>query len=259
MNRARVEERSERRVAEALAASIQGMLGNDLVGIYLSGSMVTGGFDPGVSDLDLVVVTAIEADRIDLAGLERMHREFVQQRPDWSDRIEAVYIGHRTLRSFRTSTDRLAVISPGEPLHLRDDAAMLWLQNWYLIRETGLALAGPAASEIVPAIRWREFVDATTRYARDLSTRIEGEVSSGGLAYALLTICRAYMTARTDRHVSKHEAAALVSELVPESAWLIEAALRARSSRGTTGFDDSRTQAAARELIRILVTEMGVT
>jgi Domain of unknown function (DUF4111)/Nucleotidyltransferase domain len=256
MNRGLVEPRSELAVAETLATGIHGVLGDGLVGIYLTGSAVTGGFDPGVSDLDLVVVTADAADRIDLLTLGMLHREFVRGRPEWTDRIEAVYVGQATLRSFRTSIDRLAVISPGEPLHLRDDAALLWLQNWYLIREKGVPLIGPAASEIVPPITWREFVDATARYAVELAARIDREGSPGGLAYALLTTSRASMTVRTDRHVSKQEAADWARARMPESAGLIEAALRCRRSGGTVGFDDPPTQAAARTLIRRLAAEI---
>jgi len=204
-------------------------------------------------------VTARQADRIDLAALARMHDGFVRRHPDWNDRIEAVYVGQATLGSFRTSRDRLAVISPGEPIHVRDDPPAAWLQNWYLVRETGIALVGPAASEIVPPITWREFVDATARYAREIASRADGELSPGGLAYAVLTTCRASMTVRTDRHVSKLAAARWVSEQLPESAGLIEAALRCRSARGTAGFADSRTQAEARTLIRRLAAELGAT
>jgi predicted nucleotidyltransferase len=251
--------RPERRIAETLATSIRDVLGADLVGIYLSGSAVTGGFDPGISDLDLAVVTARQADRIDLAGLDRMHGGFVRRHPDWNDRIEAVYVGLTTLGSFRTSRDRLAVISPGEPFHVRDDPPASWLQNWYLARETGIALVGPAASEIVPPITWQEFVDATARYAGELASGIDGELSPGGLAYAVLTMCRASMTVRTDRHVSKLAGARWVSERMHESAGLIEAALLCRSARGTAGFNDSRMQAEARTLIRRLAAELGAT
>jgi hypothetical protein len=68
MKPAQVEVPAERAIANALAARIGDVLRDDLVGIYLTGSAVTGGFDPGVSDLDLVVVTTAPADEIDLSG-----------------------------------------------------------------------------------------------------------------------------------------------------------------------------------------------
>src|SRR5450759_843589 len=81
----------------ALVSEVHGVLGDDLVGLYLYGSAVTGGFDAGVSDLDLAAVTAHEVEAIDLTGLERMHDRFAEQNPEWRGRVEVVYIGRATL------------------------------------------------------------------------------------------------------------------------------------------------------------------
>jgi aminoglycoside adenylyltransferase-like protein/nucleotidyltransferase-like protein len=253
------EPRTERLVAADLASTIQSVIGNDLVAIYLTGSSVTGGFDPGVSDLDLVVVTTVPPERLDLSGLERMHATFAQGRPDWRDRIETVYVGRTTLRSFRTSSDHLAVISPGEPFHVRDDHPGLWLQNWYLAREFGVALVGPAATEVVPRISWPEFVAATARYAAEVAARLDDDLSPGELAYVVLTTCRAVTTIKTDHHVSKQEAAAWVRERIPDSARTIAAALQCRLSHGAVGFDDVQGQAAARALVHRLAREIGAS
>ena len=37
---------------DELVADIRGVIGDDLLGLYLYGSAVTGGFDPGASDID---------------------------------------------------------------------------------------------------------------------------------------------------------------------------------------------------------------
>jgi predicted nucleotidyltransferase len=240
----------------ALVASIHGVLGADLVGIYLYGSYVSGGFDPGVSDLDLVTVTSGEAGAIDLAGLDRVHGGLVDRHPEWSDRIEIVYIGYAALRSFRTSHGRLAVISPGEPFHLRDERVVEWLQNWYLIRETGVTLYGPPADAMVSPIAWTEFVAAAVRYAQQISAGSLAEASPGALAYSVLTLCRAHRTVQAQVHGSKQEAGAWEREQMPEWAWLIDAALRCRLSRGRAGFDDRATRDAAEEFIALLASRI---
>lgn len=241
---------------DALVADVRAVLGADLVGIYLYGSAVTGDFDPGVSDLDLVAVTSAAVAALDLTGLERMHRAFAGRNPEWSDRIEVVYIGRTALESFRTSPGPLAVISPGEPFHLRDEPPVEWLQNWYLVRETGVTLYGADAATVVPPIAWPEFIAATVRYADEIRQRNFDEASPGSLAYAVLTACRALRTVRTQTHGSKQEAAAWTQARMPEWAWLIDAALRCRLSRGTSGFDDERTRTAAQALISLLADEM---
>jgi predicted nucleotidyltransferase len=241
---------------EALVSDIRAVLGDELVGLYLWGSAVSGGFDPGVSDLDLVAVTSSEVGEIDLAGLERMHLDFVRRHPEWSDRLEIVYIGRTTLQSFRMSAGSLAVISPGEPFHVPVERPAAWLQNWYLLRETGVTLYGVDAAAVVPPISRSEFVAAVVRYADEVRTRTNDEPSSGSLAYAALTLCRALHNVRTQAHCSKQEAAAWTSEQMPEWAWLIDAALRSRLSRGTTGFDGEQTRAAAQRFVGLLADEI---
>jgi predicted nucleotidyltransferase len=242
---------------EDLVSRIHRELGDGLVAVYLYGSCVSGGFDPGVSDLDLVAVTAADAGDLDLAGLDRVHHDIVGREPEWSDRLEIVYVGREALRSFRTSAGPLAVISPGEPFHLRHDRLTDWVQNWYLVRETGVTLYGPLAATIVPAVEWSEFVAATARYAGEISTRNLADATARTLAYEVLTMCRAFMTVKTQTNPSKQEAAAWAREQLPDWAWLIEAAVRCRLSRGTVGFDDDGSRAAAAEFIEVIATRVG--
>lgn len=234
---------------EELVANIRAALGDDVVAIYIYGSYVAGDFEPGVSDLE-VAVTAREVGELDVVGLGRTHRSFADRHPDWSDRIEAVYISVDALASFRSSRGRLAVISPGEPFHLRDDRPSEWIQNWYLVRETGVALFGRVATSLIPAIAVPEFVAASRRYAKEIASRSLDDVTPGQLAYNVLTICRAERTVETDMLSSKQEAAVWARERDPERAGLIDAALRCRLSVGTVGFDDHGTRSEAVAFIR---------
>ena len=249
-------EASVDKLLDALVSSIQAALGDDLVGVYLYGSYVSGGFDPGVSDVDLVAVTAREADQIDLPALERVHDELVSLNPEWADRLEVVYVSRAALGSFRTSAARLAVISPGEPFHLRDDPVVEWLQNWYLIRENGVVLFGPPAASLVPPITMSEFVAAAARYAGQISSQSLADATPGARSYAVLTICRALRTVETGTHGSKQEGAAWARERMPEWAWLIDAALRCRLSRGRIGLDDERAGAGADDFVRLVAARI---
>ena len=239
-----------------LVTDVRAVLGADLVGIYLYGSYVSGGFDPGVSDLDLVAVVAPQIEAIDLEGLGRMHRDLVSRYQAWNDRIEVVYIGRAALWSFRTSPGPLAVISPGEPFHLRDERVVEWLQNWYLVQETGVTLHGPDVAVVVPPIAWTEFVAATARYADDVRHRNIDHEGPGALAYTVLTMCRALRTVRTQACGSKQEAAAWTRVRMPEWAWLIDSALRCRLSRGASGLADPQTRAAAARFIGLVAAQI---
>jgi predicted nucleotidyltransferase len=233
----------------SLTDALTAALGSDLVGLYAYGSAVSGGFDPGVSDIDLVAVTERIAADLDLQRLDRVHGAFVAAHPDWEDRLEIVYIGAGTLRAFRTSDTDLAVISPGEPLHLSRPVRD-WVQNWYLARETGVTLVGTAAGEVIPEISREEFLSAVASYAGWLATQDLEALSAGALAYAVLSECRALCTLRTCKPRSKQEGAAWVTRFEPHRTALVEAALACRLSRGAAGFDDEATRAAAAAFVR---------
>jgi hypothetical protein len=245
-------------VAEDLAQAIQTCLGDRLVALYLYGSAVTGGFDPGVSDVDLVAATADQLDITDLECLEMVHRAFVQERPRWYDRIEVVYVPASALAEFRTSAAQLGVVSPGEPLHLRHEPPRAWTQNWYLLRETSRALRGPPAKDLLPPIAWEEFVQAARQYAREIHDRADERALAGGLAYDVLTMCRLAQNVRAEVIGSKHEAAMWARDSMPDWAWLIDEALAARASRGATGFESDSSRTAAVEFVRLIAASIEV-
>ncbi|HET7030733.1 MAG TPA: aminoglycoside adenylyltransferase domain-containing protein [Candidatus Limnocylindrales bacterium] len=233
---------------EPIATWIAAALGADLVGLYLYGSAVSGSYEPDVSDLDLVAVTRRDAAVLDLARLEGARRKFVADHPEWDNRLELVVIGAETLRAFRTTAADLAVVSPGEPLHLSGPVRD-WTQNWFLLRQTALTLRGRAAREVLPEVSAAEFRSAVATYAGWLASQDLEAHSPGALAYAVLSECRALCTLQTGRPPSKAEGAEWLARQRPDWASVIDAALACRRAGGATGFDEPGTKAAAIELI----------
>jgi predicted nucleotidyltransferase len=244
-----------RPVVEALTTEIKATLGEQLLGLYLYGSYVRGGFDPDISDLDLLAVTAEDVERLDLPALEQMHADFVRRHPEWTDRLDVIYIGRRTLDSFRTNQGSLAVISPGEPFHVTGPVAD-WMMNWYHVLESGVTLSGPEPAALIPAISWDEFAAAVARYVEWFTSEIAAGRGAGYRAYAVLSTCRALYAVRNGRPASKQEAAAWTKKRMPDWAWLIDAALRARLAHGS-GFNDERTLVAANAFIDLVAKEIA--
>jgi hypothetical protein len=151
-------------------------------------------------------------------------------------------------------------MSPGEPFHLRTERPIEWLQNWYLLREQGRALIGPAAVTLVPPITWAEFLDATRDYAAGIAARSLHDAGAGSVAYAVLTMCRAAATLTLGRAVSKQEGAAWAVTALPWSASLIEEALHCRRSGGTIGLDGDGDRTRATSLLDALAERIaGIT
>src|ERR1039458_6847047 len=107
-----------RAVLGDVLSGIRTALRNDALGVYLSGSLAAGGFDLHASDIDLVVILDADIRPGQLEVLRAMHAGLVVRAPEWEDRIEVLYVSHTTLREFLTKPGPLAVISPGEPLHV---------------------------------------------------------------------------------------------------------------------------------------------
>jgi hypothetical protein len=208
-------------------------LGVNLIGSYLFGSVVTGDFEPGISDVDTIAVVRSDLTATQLTTLERLHRDIAEEMPRWEDRVEVVYLSSQALTTFRTASSAAARISPGEPFHIIE-VDHRWLIDWYQLREVGVALCGPPAASLVPVISHDEYVEAVRQHMLAWPDWADGLVTRGAQAYAILTMCRGLRTWRTGEHVSKREAARWACEVLPEYANLIRDAVvwRERSRIG---------------------------
>ncbi len=217
-----------------LQTGIQSVLGDDLVGLYLFGSLVHGDFTPGTSDIDLLAATRLAMTEADIDRLREMHREIVARHPAWEDRIEVAYQSLHGLRSWATERSPMGIISPGEPIHLIEAGAD-WRINWYFVLDHGVTLAGPPPKAIIPSIPREVFIDAARELGLWWRERIHEVRDQRGESYAILTTCGAIYTHHTGEHVSKQRAAAWVAERHPEWASLIAMALERRVSAEDNG------------------------
>jgi len=226
----------------------QQALGLELVGSYIFGSVVTGDFESGISDVDTVVVLRETLTAAELAALMRLHLDLVEEMPEWEDRVEVVYLSSRALRAFRTESSAAARISPGEPFHqIHVDSS--WLIDWYQLREVGVALLGPPAPSLVPVISSDEYVEAVRQHVLDWPDPADEPMTRGDQAYAILTMCRGLRTSRTAQHVSKREAARWACHALPEHAPLIRAAVAWRERSKESSIDGTATREATRTFV----------
>jgi hypothetical protein len=239
---------------EVLLSNFQQILDKRIVAVYLYGSLVTGDFDLESSDIDLVVVTSADIDDQVLDRLRQMHHDFAQQNKRWDDRIEVVYVSVAALKTFRLHTSKIAVISPGEPLHVKE-AGKDWLMNWYVVRENGLTLFGSSPETIIEPISKQEFVHAVEEYAQSCAERLyQIPKRRPAQAYLILTMCRALYTHTNARQISKKQAAIWAMNQLPEWSSLIQRALMWRATWRDEAVDDqvsfSETERFVQAIIR---------
>ena len=208
-----------------VVAGIHDALGARLVGIYLYGSFVTGDFDPALSDIDLLVVLADEVDDTQFTDLQALHDDVARTHPAWQDRVETHYISLAALQTFRTQQHEMIVISPGEPFH-RLNVRRDYVVNWYVAREQGIAVFGPVPRTVIPPIPKEEFLGVVREHLRQWRGWVQDiDMRRPALAYAVLTLCRAFYTLTIGEQTSKRRAALWTRDKIPEWAPLIDNAL----------------------------------
>jgi uncharacterized glyoxalase superfamily protein PhnB/predicted nucleotidyltransferase len=211
-------------IVSGLLDQIQRILAEKLAGLYLYGSLVSGDFDREISDIDLLAVVSSDIDDQEFGRLQKMHHNFVTQNPNWDNRIEIAYLSMAALKTFRSQVSQIAIISPGEPFHIKT-AGKDWLMNWWLVREKGVTLFGPAPTTFIDPISKEEFLQAVQEHAQGWGEWVYQMQDQPGQAYAILTLCRALYASRNGEQVSKKQAALWAQERFPQWASLIQHAL----------------------------------
>jgi hypothetical protein len=190
-----------------------------------------GDFDED-SDVDFVVAVRDEVPDDELADLQRMHARLYRVDSRWAQHLEGAYLPLSDLRRF----------DPGSPPHLFLDHGSTVLERSnhdhsvlfrYVLREHGVALAGPDPQRLIDPIA-PELLTAEARVKLpawfgpllDDPTPLDNRWMQ---AYSVLTVCRMLHTARHGAVVSKRAAVAWAKETLDRDwSGLIEKAWQER-------------------------------
>jgi hypothetical protein len=231
------------------------ILKGNLVGLYLYGSFVAGDFDDHISDLDMLAVTENDIDGTEFEQLLKMHMELIASYPIWDNRIEVQYYSANALKTFKTQRSPIVVISPGEPLNIKD-AGLDWLINWYLVLEGGKILYGPGPESIIPPISHEEFLQASRDQALNWADWNSQPRDLKDQSYAILTLCRALYASDHGEQTSKRQAATWAQEQFSQWASLVEDALYWREAQDIDGVNDDAFSADTAEFVHFAIARI---
>lgn len=200
-------------VVHELLTSLHSIVGLQLAGMYLVGSLALGDFQPRESDLDLVIVTvgALADECVD--ALRDLHQRFDHSASAWAARIDAVYIPQDVLREPSPTAARCPVLEwPGrlvlEPLESG------WPIQRYTLREYGVVVSGPTPNSLLDPVHPDDLRRASAVTVEEWRARADGDpVWVAGLrarqqhTYVVLTLCRVLYTLDTGSVASKPVAA----------------------------------------------------
>jgi len=216
-----------------LLAGARAILGEELIGLYLDGSLALGDFDPATSDVDFIAAIARPLSPAAFDALAAMHRQMRDSGRPFATEVEGSYIPLPALRRHDPADATFANHERGPDevlkykLHHSD-----WVIHRFTVREHGLALFGPPPATLIDPVSPDDVRRATAEVLRSwwgtagAITYIRA-APAGGLSFIALTMCRALYALERGEVVSKR-AAAEWALLTQDARWrpLIERSLR---------------------------------
>jgi predicted nucleotidyltransferase len=201
---------------QAIASEFPAILGANLVGIYLWGSLTYDAFDETCSDVDSVVLTQRDLDDHEFSRLDEW---FKRKAPAnrWVARLDMRFvIDHE----FLDKSSRCCGFYPYTGKLVRqgsDGNPLIWIN----VAHSGLTLWGPDAKLIAPPVSDQCLNEALLLeldyLKRDLSSNAGDRSNRAFLhnAYAVLTACRILYSAHHRALVSKNRAYKWAIEVAP--------------------------------------------
>ena len=205
---------------DRLLTEIQHTLGENLVGLYLRGSLVTGDFIPETSDLDLMAITERPIDAAGFEALAAMHAHLAASPNRYANRVEITYLDRAAARRFEPGL-RHPTLGQGETLAWSEHGANWLLERWS-VRAHGVALRGPDPQSLidpVPAAALRAAVRNRLRdwadWANDPADP-DWQLPRRHKAYVVETMCRILYTLARGTLASKPQGVAWALTTLPE-------------------------------------------
>ena len=196
-----------------LTAQLPVVLGRNLVGIYLYGSVTLAAFNPKRSDIDCIVVTRRDLSEAQFRKVDAWLAQTAKSNP-WTTRLQMLFLVKNELLMMNTHgcLYQFGVLtrsgSDGNPIIWRD------------FLNSGRVLFGPRPESFLPEITWEMFFRALERELGYLRTEISAKQDWRDVpmyrAYAVLTVCRILYSFRNVTIVSKPRAAEWAIKYLPE-------------------------------------------
>ncbi len=201
--------------------------GDELLALYLGGSLALGGFDPTTSDLDFIVVTAGEVAGAQLTLLKDMHSRLWQAN---RNRLYRLCEGDYLTRA-QAQHPAAGIVAPhlGRDGHfaVEEHGSELVIDLWK-VRRAGFTVFGPPPQELIGAISDETMLAAKVALFKGWwQPKLERRepMGAGYQVYAVLTMARMYYGLRMRGEVSKREAAEWAADACPEYAGLFNEAV----------------------------------
>ena len=201
-------------VLQTLLDNARAVLGDYFIGMYLYGSLASGDFDPGRSDIDFLVVTSEELPENLILDLKTMHTRIYESGPEWATKMSGAYIPIDAMRKYSPTSPSCPLINKDEFLVARPDID--WVIHRHILYTSGVVITGPPLQSIIDPVRPEQLQEAVLTLLRNNWTSLLHNtdifLGAGHQPFVVLTMCRALYTWEHGAVVSKRLAAEWVRE-----------------------------------------------
>jgi len=210
-------------VSELLKVLLHGLqqtLGEQLVGVYLRGSLAMGDFNPDTSDVDFLAVTAQPITEEQFFLLKDFHARLADRPNAYAKELEGAYIDLHSVKRYRPG-EKFPTIARGEELRWAEHGANWVLERW-TVREHGIPLLGPDPRTLIDPVSTEDIRRAVSARLPDWSEWASDldhpawHLPLSHKAYVVETMCRALYTLETGGLCSKRQAVDWACETVPD-------------------------------------------
>ena len=222
-------------ILDLLLNDVKAILQDQLIGMYLHGSLANGGFDE-YSDIDIIFVTEniISEEKFD--ALKSCHEMISVIDSPWRNQLEVSYIHKDALRRFDPLNNSHPHLDrgTGEKLHIMSHESD-WVVQRYILRERGIVVLGPdpktVVDEVTPNDLRKAVAEGLPLWINPILNNPSEIHKRGYQSFFVLSLCRILYTLRQGKILSKSEAAEWAKENL-EKRWtpLIERALIGRKN-----------------------------
>jgi hypothetical protein len=207
-------------LSNRLLDGLRAALGDNLVALYLRGSLALGDFVPETSDVDYLAVTERPTSEAEFAALAAVHEQIATLPNTYARRFEIAYIDRAALRRFTPGISHLT-LGQGETLGWAEHRDNWILERW-IARAHAIPLFGPAADTLIDPIESDELRAAVGHRLLDWADWTDQvddpdwRLPLSHKAYVVETMCRALYTLDRGELCSKPQAVAWALETLPE-------------------------------------------
>jgi len=199
----------------------------NIIGIYLFGSLAYGGFSEETSDIDLQVITKTLLNDTELENVKDIHKKLIEINNIWGKRLEVSYTPVDMLKEKNIPT--LPRPYYNEIFYYKAGYGNEWLINNYLILNYGKTIYGPDFNKLIEYKITIDDVKGSCKkdFYKEWKPKIDDDEwlsHSNNQAYIILNICRIIYTINNSKTENKHNSAKWVKNQYKQWKKLIEKA-----------------------------------